>query len=116
VCLLSVPKVVRRDKRTRWNIAAAVRHLENQSRSLPPRAMDETLSSLYAKADTLRRQIDDGTFQGALQVQLQGPECRLTSRTSSKNAFPCLSDASSLSTNWLFSARTKGSMMSLALK
>ena len=96
--------------------ARAVRHLQNQSRSLVPCAMDETLSSLYAKADTLRRQIDDGTFQGALQVLLQCLDRRLTSRTSSKNAFPCLSGVSSLSTNWLFSARTKESMMLLALK
>jgi len=30
--------------------------------------MDESLSSLYAKADTLRRQIDEGTAQGDFQV------------------------------------------------
>ena len=32
--------------------------------------MDESLSSLYAKADTLRRQIDDGSAQGDSQVVL----------------------------------------------
>ena len=31
--------------------------------------MDESLSSLFAKADTLRRQIDDGSVEGT-QVQI----------------------------------------------
>jgi hypothetical protein len=74
-------------------------HFENQSRSIVQRDMDETLSSIYAKADALRRQIDDGSFEGVLQVLflwLGGP---LMFRRSSKNAFQCLSGVSSLSTN-----------------
>jgi hypothetical protein len=35
-----------------------------------PSNMDESLSSLYVKADTLRRQIDDGSAQGDSQVVL----------------------------------------------
>ena len=72
--------------------------------------MDESLSSLYARANTLRRKIDDGSIDD-FQVMSRCSEKLMTSRTKFENVLPCTNNASSLSNDWRYSVRMKASTM-----
>jgi hypothetical protein len=57
--------------------------------------MDETLSSLFAKADAVRRQVEEGTID---DIQVCCPFITiLTISLKCKNVLPCTKDVNNLS-------------------